>query len=123
MAASRPFAIRTRPIRGTLWGDRRHRGVPVVVLLRPRRPWQDGEGSDETQAIIPHGMAKLSYPGQGEEAIRQAQERGDVHVGGLTGNVSGACFDEKQRLLYVCKLRSIRVGLELHPCIHVYRVK
>ena len=81
------------------------------------------KGLKKPAQVVPHGMAKVSYPGQGEEALRQAQERGSVHVGGIAGNVSGACFDEQERLLYVCKLRSIRVGLELHPCVHVYRVK
>ena len=68
-------------------------------------------------------MAKVSYPGQGEQALRQAQEQGSVHVGGIAGSVTGACFDEQEKLLYVCKPCSIRVGMELHPCVNVYRVK
>jgi hypothetical protein len=84
---------------------------------------QSAKGLKKPARVAPHGMAKVSYPGQGEEALRQAKERGTVHVGGIAGYVSGACFDEQERLLYVCKLCSIRVGLELHPCVHVYRVK
>ena len=81
------------------------------------------QGLKQPDQIVPHGMAKVSYPGQGAESLRQAQERGTVHVGGIAGHVSGACFDEQERLLYVCQLCSIRVGLELHPCVHVYRLK
>jgi hypothetical protein len=81
------------------------------------------KGLKKPGAIVPHGMAKVSYPGQGEQALRQSQEQGAVHVGGIAGSVTGACFDEREKLLYVCKLCSIRVGLELHPCVNVYRVK
>ncbi len=81
------------------------------------------QGRKKPEKIVPHGMAKVSYPGQGDQALRQAQEQGAVHVGGIAGYVSGACFDEQEKLLYVCKLCSIRVGLELHPSVNVYRVK
>lgn len=89
----------------------------------PRDLGEAAKGLKKPAQVVPHGMARVSYAGQGEEAIRQAQERGMVHVGGIAGIVSGACFDDQERLLYVCKLCSIRVGLELHPCVHVYRVK
>jgi len=89
----------------------------------PQDLGEAAKGLKKPTKIVPHGMAKVSYPGQGEEALRQAQERGTVHVGGIAGGVTGACFDEQERLLYLCKLCSIRVGLELHPCVNVYRVK
>jgi hypothetical protein len=89
----------------------------------PQDLGQAAKGLKKPGAIVPHGMAQVSYPGQAEQALRQAQERGTVHVGGIAGSVTGACFDEHEKLLYVCKLCSIRVGLELHPCVNVYRVK
>jgi len=68
-------------------------------------------------------IANVSYPGPGDEAIQQAQQLGSPHVGGIAGCVTGACFDEQEKLLYIGKPCSIRVGMELHPSVIVYRVK
>ncbi len=89
----------------------------------PKDLGEAAKGLKKPSEIVPHGMAKISYPGQGEEALRQAQKRGTVHVGGIAGSVTGVCFDEQEKLLYVCKTCSIKVGMELHPCVNVYRVK
>jgi hypothetical protein len=89
----------------------------------PKDLGEAAKGLKKPGEIVPHSMAKVLYPGQGEQELQQAQERGTVHVGGIAGSVTGACFDEQEKRLYVCKLCSIRVGMELHPRVNVYRVK
>ena len=80
------------------------------------------QGRTKPCEVLPHERAKVSYPGQGDQGLRQAQEQDTVHVGGVAGCVTGACFDEREKLLYVCKPCSIRVGMELHPVVNVYKV-
>ncbi len=42
---------------------------------------------------------------------------------GMGGAVSGACFDEEQRKLYVLRMHAHAVGRESHPLVHVYQIK
>ena len=58
------------------------------------KPWE----------VLPHSMTKVRYP--------------------LGGQVSGSCYDEKTRLVYVCSRSAYNDGeRESYPCIHVYRVR
>ena len=57
------------------------------------KPWQ----------VVPREMAKVSYP--------------------LGRNATGACYDAKQRILYLCAAWAYPHGRERYPVIHAYRVK
>ena len=41
---------------------------------------------------------------------------------GMRGLVTGACFDEATRRLYVLRMQAYWVGRELHPLVHVYQI-
>ncbi|AMV26434.1 hypothetical protein VT84_18695 [Gemmata sp. SH-PL17] len=41
----------------------------------------------------------------------------------MKGMAFGACFDEEARTLYVMRCAAYPVGREMHPLVHVYRVK
>lgn len=58
------------------------------------RPWK----------ILPRSMTKVHYP--------------------LGARVTGACYDEKARLLYVCSIWAYNDGeRESYPCVHAYRLR
>jgi hypothetical protein len=70
-----------------------------------RKPWE----------IEPHSRARIRYP----RGVREGTEWGPG-----PGNVTGCCFDQETRLLYVYQQFCIDNGSrELFPCVHVYRVK
>jgi len=41
---------------------------------------------------------------------------------GMGGLVTGACFDETTRRLYLIRMQAYPVGREFHPLVHVYQV-
>ncbi|KPK84052.1 MAG: hypothetical protein AMJ81_06690 [Phycisphaerae bacterium SM23_33] len=59
-----------------------------------KKPWQ----------VLPRSMTEVRYP-----------------LGGL---VTGSCYDEQQKLLYLCTMWAYSDGeRESYPCVHVYRIK
>ena len=57
-----------------------------------------------------HSRAKVSYPAAPSDSADNWP-------------VTGACFDEHERLLYLYKPGAIPVGRERHAAVHVYRVR
>jgi len=55
----------------------------------PQNLGKAAKGLKKPSQIVPHSMVKVSYPGQGEQAVRQAQERGVIHVGGIVFRRAG----------------------------------
>jgi hypothetical protein len=64
-----------------------------TVAVGRRQPWP----------LVPVSMTKVSYP--------------------LGRTVTGACFDEQARLLYVCLSWAYPDGVENYPIVHAYRVR
>jgi hypothetical protein len=92
-------------------------------IYSPEELGQAAKGSKKPGQVAPWSITRVKYPGEGEAALRRAQEEGQAHASGLTAPVVGSCFDEEERLLYVVTPNAIAVGREWHPCVSVYRVK
>jgi hypothetical protein len=66
------------------------------------------KGAKKPGEVMPHSRTKVVYPGGN---------------GGRNALITGSCFDEAEKLLYLIKTGSIPEGKESHPCVHVYRVR
>ena len=72
-------------------------------FYNPRDLGEAAKGTRKAGSIMPYLMAKDS--------------------GSMGGTSTGSCFDEEARKLYVLRTGCYPVSRELHPLVHVYRVK
>jgi len=77
-------------------------------FYNPEDLGEAAKGMKKAGDVMPQSRTKVTYPGGN---------------GGRNAFISGSCFDEEERLLYLFKTGSIPVGRECHPCVHVYRVR
>jgi hypothetical protein len=81
------------------------------------------EGRKKPGQVLPHSMTQVTYPDAGRRILERLQAQGAVHASGLLPPVTGSCFDERERTLYLLKPCAVEAGMEFHPCVHAYRVK
>jgi hypothetical protein len=72
-------------------------------IYNPRELGEAAAGRRKPWSIAPASTAKVTYP--------------------LGRTVTGACFDPKKRMLYVCVTWAYPEGREHYPVIHAYRTR
>ncbi|MCY2953920.1 MAG: NBR1-Ig-like domain-containing protein [Planctomycetota bacterium] len=80
-------------------------------FYHPKNLGQTAKGTKKVGTVMPHSMAKVSYP------------ISPVGTPQPDAAVTGSCFDQEEKLLYLYAPGCFPLGRERHPCVHVYRVR